>query len=119
LKISLFISKLPDISDEQFRKHWKGPHAQIALENKTFMKNVRKYNQVYVLPELREVAKEFGQPLAEADGIAEVWVDNIEAWKECITDPEFVEKILPDEKLFIQPPIIWQLSQDNLVIPEA
>jgi hypothetical protein len=46
LKVSLFIKKLPNITDEQFRAHWKGPHATIALENKTFVKNVRKYNQV-------------------------------------------------------------------------
>jgi hypothetical protein len=46
IKVSLFIKKLPTISDEQFRKHWKGPHADIALENKTFVRLVRKYNQV-------------------------------------------------------------------------
>jgi hypothetical protein len=50
--------------------------------------------QVHVLPELRALAKEFEQPLHDADGIAEVWVDNVEAWKEVISDPEFVEKIL-------------------------
>lgn len=50
--------------------------------------------KVHVLPELRELAKEFGQPLADADGIAEVWLDNVDAWKEVTTDPEFVAKIL-------------------------
>lgn len=46
LKISLFLKKLPNISDEQFRNHWKGQHIQIAMQNKTFMAKTRKYNQV-------------------------------------------------------------------------
>ena len=47
LKVSLFIKKLPNISHEQFRAHWKGPHVDIALKNDTFVRLVRKYNQVY------------------------------------------------------------------------
>ncbi|KIV98510.1 uncharacterized protein PV09_09687 [Verruconis gallopava] len=118
LKISLFIKKLPQISAEQFRAHWKGQHVDIAKANKTFMKNVRKYNQVHILPELKELARAFGQPTIDADGVAEVWVDNLDAWKEIASDEEFITKILPDEKLFLQHPIAIMLSQDHLVISE-
>ena len=48
VKISLFIKKLDDITPEQFRTHWKGPHVDIAKNNVTFMRLVRKYNQVWV-----------------------------------------------------------------------
>ena len=64
------------------------------MKNDTFVRLVRKYNQVHILPELKEQAKAFGQTNDEFDGIAEVWVDNIEAWKEIASDEEFVAKIL-------------------------
>ena len=121
IKVSLFIKKLPNISHEQFRAHWKGPHVDIAMKNDTFVRLVRKYNQVHILPELKEQAKQFGQTNDEFDGIAEVWPDNIDAWNEIAADKEFVAKILrrisclliikykdlraaADEKLFLQHP---------------
>ena len=46
LKISLFLKKLPNITDEQFHNHWKTKHVDLAMENSTFVKVTRKYNQV-------------------------------------------------------------------------
>jgi len=46
VKVSLYIKKRPDISDQQFHQHWKTQHIDIAMRNKTFMSKVRKYNQV-------------------------------------------------------------------------
>jgi hypothetical protein len=43
---------------------------------------------------LKEQAKQFGQTNPEFDGIAEVWLDNIEAWNEIAADADFVAKIL-------------------------
>jgi len=31
-----------------------------------------------------------GAPIAEYDGIAELWVDSMEDWQEVISDPEFI-----------------------------
>jgi len=118
LKISLFLKKLPEIIDQQFHEHWKNQHVNLAKENKKFMAKTRKYNQVHITPELREQAKMFGIPVMDYDGIAEVWVDSLEDWKEVVGDAEFVKVIAADESLFIQAPIHVQLSYDNLVIPE-
>jgi hypothetical protein len=93
LKISLFLKKLPNITEEQFHEHWKGQHVNLAMENKTFTSKTRKYNQVHITPELRKEAAAFGIPVMEYDGIAEVWVDNMEDWKEVVSDPDFVKKI--------------------------
>jgi hypothetical protein len=43
---------------------------------------------------LKEQAKALGQTNPEFDGIAEVWVDDMQAWKEIASDEEFVAKIL-------------------------
>jgi hypothetical protein len=57
-------------------------------------RSISDHLQVHILPELKEQAKQFGNTNPEFDGIAEVWVDNIEAWKEIAADEEFVAKIL-------------------------
>jgi hypothetical protein len=46
LKISIFLKKKPDVSDDFFHSHWKGPHAALATASKTFRAKTRKYNQV-------------------------------------------------------------------------
>ncbi|KAF4628520.1 hypothetical protein G7Y89_g9628 [Cudoniella acicularis] len=40
VKISLFLKKRPDITDEKFHQHWREPHAKIALENSTFVNKI-------------------------------------------------------------------------------
>ncbi|KAK5724264.1 Mediator of RNA polymerase II transcription subunit 7 [Elasticomyces elasticus] len=122
LKISLFLKKQPNITEEFFHEHWKTQHVDVALRNRTFASKARKYNQVYrkvhVTLELREQARSFGIPVMEYDGIAEVWVDSLEDWKEVLADPDFVKAVGADEQLFILAPISVQLSYDNLVIPD-
>jgi hypothetical protein len=51
------------------------------------------FGQVHITPELRKQAAEFGIPVMEYDGIAEVWVDSLEDWKEVVSDPDFVKVI--------------------------
>jgi hypothetical protein len=48
---------------------------------------------VHITPELREQAKAFEIPVMEYDGIAEVWLDSIEDWKEIVSDESFVKII--------------------------
>lgn len=48
LRITKFITKLPGITDEQFRSHWKGHHANVAMRSAAFRKNIRKYTQVCI-----------------------------------------------------------------------
>ncbi|KAK5712555.1 hypothetical protein LTR17_017936 [Elasticomyces elasticus] len=118
IKISLFLKKLPNVSDEFFHNHWETQHIDIAKRNKTFMAKTRKYNQVHITSELREQAQAFGIPVMDYDGIAEVWVDSMEDWTAVVSDPDFVREVAADEKLFILAPIHVQLSYDNLVIAE-
>lgn len=65
-------------------------------------------------PEFKEEARAFGIPVPEYDGIAEVWVKDIEAWKEIVTDPDLWLRLH-----FIKAPIHIMLGYDNTVIGEA
>ncbi len=51
-------------------------------------------SQHHATPETKEIARTFGNPTLEFDGVAEVWVDNLEAWLEIASDQDFLDKIL-------------------------
>lgn len=124
LKVSMFVRKLPTISDEQFHAHWKGQHVDIAKKSVAFIKSARKYNQVtpfpcsaewtnirtyiyfyfnlqpakstrqvHITPELRAEVEALGAKTLDYDGIAEIWVDSIEDWKQIVSDPEFISTV--------------------------
>lgn len=46
VKISIFLRKLPHITDEYFHAYWANNHIIPALANKLFVEKVRRYNQV-------------------------------------------------------------------------
>lgn len=39
------------------------------------------------------MTRAFGAPVMEYDGIAEVWVDSLEDWKEIVSDPDFQKEV--------------------------
>ncbi|RDW64781.1 hypothetical protein BP6252_10432 [Coleophoma cylindrospora] len=123
LKVSLFLTKLPELSDEQFHEYWRTKHLQLALENKSFSTKVRRYNQAKLTAaqhhssaSLKSQASEFGLPVVAYDGVAEVWVDDLNTWKEIVSDPDFAAAIASDEKKFMQRPIHVMLGYDELKI---
>lgn len=112
LKVMLYLKRQPNCSDEMFHRHWKTNHVELAMANAKFMSKVRRYNQVgyiacefklmvcgltksqcHTSPQLREQAAAFGIPVLDCDGIAEVWVDSLDDWKEIVNDPDFIKYI--------------------------
>ena len=57
-----------------------------------------------------------GIPVLDYDGIAEVWVDSVDDWKQIVTDTDFVKAVAEDEKNFILYPINVMFGWDNLII---
>lgn len=46
LKVTVFVKKKPEVTDEYFHAYWANNHIVPALANKNFMDKVRRYNQV-------------------------------------------------------------------------
>lgn len=61
LKVMVFLRKRDDVSREEFRAHWRGPHGAIALR----MPGLRNYIQNHATAD--------GGPW---DGVAEMWFDD-------------------------------------------
>ncbi|CAG8954367.1 hypothetical protein HYFRA_00005992 [Hymenoscyphus fraxineus] len=120
VKVTLFIKKLPHITDEFFHNYWRKEHAEGSMfKGSIFAEKVLRYNQVHTSPLLKAQAKELGFPLAEWDGYAEVWLRTLDDWKAIIEDEKFMDFIAADEKHFLEPGYHLMLSYDNLVIGEV
>jgi hypothetical protein len=46
LKVSVFLKKKPEVTDDFFHAYWANNHIVPALATQTFMDKVRRYNQV-------------------------------------------------------------------------
>ena len=74
----------------------RASHAPLFTSIPAVQRHVRRYVQQYTLP-----VEMPGLPPAKYDGITELWFDNPEAVAAVFTDPEYLEKIRPDEEKFL------------------
>jgi hypothetical protein len=54
VKISVFLKKRPDITDDYFRTYWYHNHAILFVKSAAFQKYVVKYNQVEPLDPIHD-----------------------------------------------------------------
>jgi hypothetical protein len=116
IKLTFYLKRLPDCTDEKFHQYWAENHAQVAMQHAVFNKVVRRYNQVrshfrlasftaneidpqYHIPDnLKVVAAKMGLPTLDYDGVAELWVDSLESWMEVANNIDFVKAIAGEFK---------------------
>ena len=65
---------------------------------------------------MKQAAAGFGTPVPEYDGMAEVWVKDVETWQSIVTDPEFAGVVRKDDANFVQVPVHIMIGYDNTVI---
>lgn len=123
IKITYLMRRLPHLSLDQFQSYWSEKHPQAAPEDAFATLGVKRY--VQVLPLETDACKLVIGPrtgLVEPfDGIAELWVDSIEAierdWSTAKAK-EYVGIFFKDEQNFID----WTrstilVSNENVVMP--
>ncbi len=88
IKTVTLLSRRPDLTAEEFHRHWKSVHAPLVLA----MPRVRRYVQC------RPVNIPGREP--PYDGIAEVWYDSFEDLQATVGSPE-CDRLLADEKNFM------------------
>lgn len=92
VKVFALIPRRTDLSREQFRAHWRDPHAGLA----TGIETINRYVQCHGIE-----AEASGLQSAPYDGIAEVWFDDLDKALAMGEHPVYVEKVQPDEANFI------------------
>lgn len=91
VKLIYCISKLPHLTVEEFQKYWRETHGPIAAQ----IPGLRRYVQCHVVPAV------YGGPATPSyDGAAELWFDDMDAFRAAMRSPE-VKAAVEDEKNFI------------------
>lgn len=123
IKLSYLMRRLPHLSSEEFQKYWSEKHPSAVGPEAIPTLGVRRYVQVLTLDtDLRDLVIGPRTGLVEPfDGIAELWVDSLEALeRDWSTDQakEFIQAFFEDEQNFID----WSrstilVSKENVVMP--
>ena len=123
IKISYLMRRLPHLSLEEFQSYWSEKHPQAAPGDAFSTLGIKRYVQVLPLEtDARNLVIGPRAGLVEPfDGIAELWVESIEALeRDWSTEKakEYLEIFFKDEQNFID----WTrstilVSKENVVMP--
>lgn len=102
------IPKKPEISLEQFHRHWREVHAPLALR----IKALKRYVQAHRIP-----AKVEGFSNSPYEGFAEIWFEDLQTGLDLGGDPDYLNGAYLDEPNFISdegPSFL--MTRENVVI---
>lgn len=109
IKLTFCLRRRPDLSVEEFHRYWRDEHGPLVKARAEVL-GMHKYQQVHTVdePELHAALQQRngGAPPA-FDGIAEVWVDDVETFRGGSGTPESktaARELLEDEANFIDLP---------------
>jgi uncharacterized protein (TIGR02118 family) len=126
VKLTFCLRRRPDLSAEEFRRYWREQHAPLVAARAEAL-GIRRYQQVHTVEEPRLhaalQARNGGAP-EPFDGIAEVWVDSVEAFRAGGDEAarRAAAELLADEHNFIDLPNspMWLGVEHEIVgLPDA
>lgn len=79
---------------DEFHAYWREKHGGLYTTLPFIKKYVRHYNQCHTVQEV------YDNNEAVWDGTAELWFDDYAAVNAFLEDPEYLDKVRPDEKKF-------------------
>ncbi|MEH1889247.1 EthD domain-containing protein [Nostoc sp.] len=113
IKFIILLTRNPALSQEQFVEYHKSVHANLFMSIPVVKDTVRRYIQQH-----RIDAELPGMPPMKYDGITELWFDDVESLARCFSDPEYMERIRPDEESLLDlHSCDFVVSTENIVKP--
>jgi EthD domain-containing protein len=92
LKLICFIRRNAALTPEQFHRHWRDVHAELLRNTPSVARHLLRYEQNPRA--LEDYAR--GEP--DCDGVAIAWYRDRPAMEALFSEPEYLEKIAPDER---------------------
>ncbi|MBU39594.1 MAG: ethyl tert-butyl ether degradation protein EthD, partial [Acidimicrobiaceae bacterium] len=81
LKLTFCMRRLPHLTREEFQNYWEKKHPHSASPNAAELLGIRKYVQVFpISEEENRQVKEIRNGMDEFDGVAEIWIDDLETF---------------------------------------
>ena len=122
VKLVCCLRRRPDITREEFAKHWREKHIHAAGRDAAKVLGIRRYVQLHALPEAvnRELqAVRDGED--DFDGVAELWLDDADAYDRYWKSPEgakALQAFVDDEREnFVDlSRTVFFLAEENVVI---
>jgi len=111
IKSISLLTRKPEISREEFVRHWMEVHAPLAHA----VPGVRRYVLSLIGAEPRRA--DIPTQEIEADGIAELWYDDIESWRAAYASPEG-KRLHADGASFIGR-IKTFITEEKVIIPRG
>jgi uncharacterized protein (TIGR02118 family) len=96
VKVSVFLTRRPDLTHEQFSQYWKDKHASLVMSLDSFTSGVRRYTQQHSLNNVPE-----GFPILPYDGVAELWFDDLSSAMTTFGHQDFASIVAKDEENFL------------------
>ena len=104
IKITFCLRRLPQLTHEEFVRHWYEAHAPLVRKHQQVLRIVR-YVQFHTdMGALTEKLRAFRDSPDPFDGIAEIWYENHQALETLGMDPDARKashELLEDEKRFV------------------
>ena len=110
IKVFALLPKKPDLSDNEFHRHWREVHAPLVLKNST----ITRYIQSHRLP---QPFPGFPTDIPYA-GVAELWFADLDTALAQLGSTQYLENARLDEPNFLDasgPQFVF--SRENIVIP--
>lgn len=109
IKIVSLLTRKPQLTHEQFVRHWRDIHGPLALA----VPGVRRYVQSHI--QGTRTRADIAETALEIDGIAELWYDDEAALKASAATPE-AKALYADGALFIGG-IKTYVVEEQVIIP--
>ncbi len=114
VKYSGFLTRLPQLTVEQFQTHWREIHAPLVVND---LKGMVRYIQNHALPESYA-----GDSPPSFDGVPQAWFESLEAVPHGLgrlrTEPPTSAASIDSEKVFVQP-IPAMLAREIVIVDQA
>ena len=112
IKVSIFLTRRPDLTHEQFSQYWKDKHASLLMSLDSFASSVLRYTQQHSLNDAPG-----GLPILPDYGVAEVWFDNPSSAMTAFGHQDYSSIVAKDEENFLdRTKTVMFLSSESRIV---
>ncbi|MEZ4331789.1 MAG: EthD domain-containing protein [Myxococcota bacterium] len=109
IKVIIFVKRHPSLSVEAFHRHWREVHARLVGGTPSVARHIVRYEQ-----NPRSAADYERDGDTGFDGVAIAWYRSRAAMEALFAEPEYLEKIRPDEdRLSDASRNVWIVCEDE------
>ena len=114
IKVIVMVKRNPALSPEAFHRHWREVHARLVSETPSVARHIVRYEQNH------RTEADYARGEVEFDGVAIAWYESQAAMDALFAEPEYLEKIAPDEAYLSDAERnVWIVTEEEEVVVEA